>query len=280
MAATKQTAAERRAADRERLKAAAQALLTSEGWQHWVGVRSRNGLARYSMGNQLLIAMQAPQATYIAGFRAFLDLGRCVRKGEKAIRILAPVTAKDEETGERKPIGFRAVPVFDASQTDPLPGREPVQLEPDSEPITGDSHKHLLPVLEEYARKLGYTVNFTDTGGAAGWCDAKTKTITISDALPANGQVRTMVHELAHAHGISYRSYNRPQAEVLVDTVTYIVCGKVGLDVSGETIPYIAGWGEEGALEAITKYAETIDEVASTLERVVAAHLPHEAIEA
>lgn len=270
MAATKQTAAERRAADRERLKAAAEALLTSEGWQNWVGVRSRNGLARYSINNQLLIAMQAPHATYIAGFRAFLDLGRCVRKGEKAIRILAPVTAKDEETGERKPIGFRAVPVFDASQTDLLPDSEPVQLEPDSEPITGDSHRHLLPLLESHARTLGYTVTVTDTGGAAGWCDAKAKTITISDKLPANGQVRTMVHELAHAHGISYRDYSRPQAEVLVDTVTYIVCGKAGLDVAGETIPYIAGWGEDGALDAITKYAETIDQVARKLETAIA----------
>lgn len=276
MPLTEDARAQRRAADAERLKQAAQALLTTDGWQNWVTVRSRNGLARYSINNQLLIAMQAPHATYIAGFRAFLDLGRCVRKGETAIRILAPIVArkKDEPKGdiEKKPIGFRAVPVFDASQTEPLPGHDPVPLELESQPISGDSHQHLIPTLQTHAAKLGYTVTFDTTGAAAGWCDHKTMTIVISDALPPNAQVRTLVHELAHAHGITYKTYNRPQAEVLVDTVTHIVLSTTGLDTSGETIPYITGWGEEGALDAISKYAQTIDEVASTLETVIAAN--------
>jgi hypothetical protein len=84
--------AERHQADRDRLEQAARALLSSEGWQRWVQVRSRNGLSRYSLGNQLLIAMQRPDASYVAvaGFRAFLELNRCVRKGERGIRILAP----------------------------------------------------------------------------------------------------------------------------------------------------------------------------------------------
>jgi hypothetical protein len=66
--------AERHQADRDRLEHAARALLSSDGWQRWVEVRSTNGLARYSFGNQLLIAMQRPDASYVAGFRAFLDL--------------------------------------------------------------------------------------------------------------------------------------------------------------------------------------------------------------
>jgi hypothetical protein len=89
--------AERRQADRDRLEQAARALLSSDGWQHWVRVRSTNGLARYSFGNQLLIAMQRPDSTFVAGFRAFLDLNRCVRKGEHAIRILAPMSVRDRE---------------------------------------------------------------------------------------------------------------------------------------------------------------------------------------
>ena len=91
--------AERRQADRDRLEQAARALLSSEGWQRWVRVRSTNGLSRYSFGNQLLIAMQCPDATYVAGFRAFLDLNRCVRKGERAIRILAPMSVRTRENG-------------------------------------------------------------------------------------------------------------------------------------------------------------------------------------
>src|SRR5271157_4333236 len=89
--------AERRQADRDRLERAARELLTSEGWRRWVRVRGRNGLARYSFGNQLLIAMQRPDATFVAGFRAFLELNRCVRKGERAIRILAPMSIKNPE---------------------------------------------------------------------------------------------------------------------------------------------------------------------------------------
>src|SRR5829696_384651 len=110
----------RRKADRERIEQAARALLTTDGWQRWIKVRASNGLSRYSLNNQWLIAIDAHARgitpTYVAGFRAFLDLNRCVRKGEKAIRILAPVTVKQrdahgQKTGETK-IFFRTVPVF------------------------------------------------------------------------------------------------------------------------------------------------------------------------
>ena len=83
---------------------------------------------------------------------------------------------------------------------------------------------------------------------------------------PANQQVRTLTHELAHAHGLGYEQYGREQAEVLVDCVTYIVCSSLGLDVGGESIPYLAGWGEDGALDAIREYAQTIDTIARRIE--------------
>jgi hypothetical protein len=111
----------RRRADRERLEHAARELLTSDGWKRWLRVRATNGLARYSLRNQWLIALEchrrAVTPTHIAGFRAFLALNRCVRNGERAIRILAPVavTERDEhgeETGAKR-ILFRSVPVFD-----------------------------------------------------------------------------------------------------------------------------------------------------------------------
>lgn len=265
----------RRKADRQRLEHAAQALLTSDGWRRWIAVRATNGLARYSVGNQLLIALDCHARgitpTYIAGFRAFLDLNRCVRKGEKAIEILAPCVVKqrDEyghETDERK-VFFRTVPVFDVSMTDPLPGKTPVAVGPPSEPITGDSHHHLIAPLTALAAELGYTVEFRDLPdhGPSGWCDPKARQIVIASG-PANAQVRTLTHEIAHALGIGYADYGREQAEVLVDCVTYVVCSSVGLDVGGETIPYIAGWGEDGALEAIREYADTMDTLARRIE--------------
>lgn len=121
MAPTTSTDAERaarRQADRERLEQAARALLSSEGWQRWMRVRASNGLARYSLGNQLLIALQKPDATFVAGFRAFLKLNRCVRKGEKAIRILAPMTVRrrapeEPDDDDQHRTLFRSVAVFD-----------------------------------------------------------------------------------------------------------------------------------------------------------------------
>src|SRR3984893_12465751 len=201
--------AERRQAERDRLEQAARALLSSEGWQRWVRVRSTNGLSRYSFGNQLLIAMQRPDASYVAGFRAFLQLNRCVRKGERAIRILAPMSVRTRENGtERRGGGedgdeprrtvFRAVSVFDVSQTEGLPGTEPVSLESPSQPIQGDTHAHLLPALEQLAGELGYGVARRPLDGPAeGWCDSNKREIVINDELPANAQVRVLVHEIA-----------------------------------------------------------------------------------
>jgi hypothetical protein len=270
----------RRHADRERLEQAARQLLTSDGWKRWVKVRSTNGLARYSFHNQLLIAHQNPDATYVAAFRAFVALHRCVRRGEKAIRILAPisvrsgqahpVSAREAEETDRRTF-FRAVPVFDVAQTDPLPGAEPVPLEPPAQPVDGDSHAHLLEPLTVLAGELGYTVSRAPVKGSAdGWCDARAKRIVANSLLPANGEVRVLVHEIAHGLGIGYRDYGRRQAEVLVDTVTHIVCSSVGLDTSGSSAPYIAGWGEDGELDAIRAYAETIDATARRIETAIA----------
>ena len=150
----------------------------------------------------------------------------------RAIRILAPMkvkladddpaTANDRGNDEPARVFFRAVPVFDRSQVEPLPDRDPAPLEPPSAPITGDSHAHLIPSLDTLAAELGYRVcERTDTGAAGGWCDTDLKGIVIKASLAANAKVRVRVHELAHALGIGYEEHGRAQAEVLVDTVIF-----------------------------------------------------------
>ena len=273
---TDQERDERRQKDRERLESAARELLTSEGWARWVTVRSSVGLGRYSLRNQWLISADCAKRgitpTHVAGFRAWLGLNRVVAKGSKAIYILAPVSVKErdaggEETGEKRTF-FRAVPVFDAEMTEVLPGMEPVPLSPPREPITGNSHAHLLTPLENLAAELGYSVRQLPLdGGVDGWCDYERSEIVVNEQLPANAQVRVLVHEIAHSLGVGYKQYGRERAEVLVDTVTYVVlAGQVGLDVGGESIPYVAGWGEAGELDAIREYAETIDKIARRIE--------------
>jgi N-terminal domain of anti-restriction factor ArdC len=270
---------QRRARDRERLQQAAEQLLSSEGWERWVRVRSRNGLARYSVNNQLLIALARADATFVAGFRAWLDLGYQVDKGERAIWILAPLKIKErdrasgEETGETR-ILFRAVPVFDRAQV--TAGEHATPLEPPVEPLSGDSHKHLLVPLDRFAGTLGFSVSFeTISGPAGGWCDYRRKRIVVDAAQPANARVRTLIHEIAHAMGVDYQRYSRAQAEVIVDTVSFVVGSSVHLDLGGETIPYVAGWGENGSLEAVTEFAATIDTMARRIEQALDAdHAP------
>jgi hypothetical protein len=277
---TEQEREQRRQADRDRLENAARELLTSDGWKRWVRVRSTAALGRYSLRNQWLISSECAKReiapTHVAGFRAWLALDRVVRKGERAIYILAPVSVKDrdaegEETGEKRTF-FRAVPVFDAAMTEALPGMVPVPLSPPCEPIAGESHAHLLAPLERLAGELGYHVEYQPIDGATGgWCDSKAMQIVVDAGQPANARVRVLVHEIAHALGVGYEQYGRHQAEVLVDTVTYIVlAGQAGLDVGGESIPYVAGWGESGALDAIQAYADTIDQIARRIEDAIA----------
>lgn len=89
-----------------------------------------------------------------------------------------------------------------------------------------------------------------------------------------------LLHELTHAIGVRYREFGRRRAEVIVDAVTFIVCGSVGLDVSGETIPYVAGWGEDGALDAVLTFSAGIDELARRLEDALAEEQEDQAVAA
>lgn len=228
--------------------------------------------------------MQCPDATQVAGFRRWQELGRQVRKGEKAIRILAPMVvggSKDDRaelrkagqmmqptsgekvgTAEGPRILFKSVPVFDIGQTDgePLPER-PCQ------PITGDSHERYLAPLQELAGRMGITVGIeTITSTPRGYYDVKAQHIVVDSGQPVNAQVRTLVHELAHAHGVTYADYSRGEAEVIAETAATTVCSRLGLDTSGESVPYIAGWGESGDLAAIRKHAEIVDEIARSIE--------------
>jgi len=293
---------QKRREQRERVEAACRQLLSSDGWRRWVRVRSTNGLSRYSVHNQFLLALQAMEReielSYVTGFKSFKKLGRAVRKGERALWVLAPHTAvvKDGEqdrgsrtvlehgaqgragrvgdsqqdtvaAGVSRRVYFRAVPVFDVSQTEEIPGAKVVPLTPPVQPLSGDSHEHLLEPLRAHATELGFRLEERqlEPNGPGGWCDPEAKLIVIGDG-PANGMLRVLVHELAHAQGIGYKQYTRRQAEVMVDTITHIVLANAGLDVSGETIPYVTGWGERDHVEAISAYAETIDEIAGRLE--------------
>jgi antirestriction protein ArdC len=261
---------ERREQARQAIKQAAAELLSEDGFRRWIEVRSR--FHRYSMGNTLLIASQRPGATQVAGYKSWQKLGRQVRKGEKAIRILAPIVVKkrDEETGEerRAVVGFRGTCVFDVSQT----AGEELPAPPSCVHRDGNELAAYLPALEGHARSLGFEVDYKQTGSAAlGYCDPQARTIVVSDELSANATASVLVHELAHAHGLGYREYGRSECEVIVEAVTAIVLGSLGFDPSGFSIPYIATWAKDAeGLEAIERFASAIDDTARKLEDALA----------
>jgi antirestriction protein ArdC len=271
--------AERRQRDRERVRVATRELLTSEGWQRWV--RARAVFHGYSSSNCMLLALQCHQRgiepRHVAGFRAWQRLGRAVAKGQCALWVMAPMTVKEQDargeaTLERR-LFFRSVPVFEFSQTEVLPGVEPAPLEPPSAPIEGDSHGHLLEPLAALAGELGYSMSFAELGGErGGFCDYRSQRIVIEARQSSNAKVRVAVHELAHAMGVSSQRFGREQAEVIVECGAFVCCSGLGLATDAASIPYLAGWGEDGALEAVTEAAELIDRIAKRIEDAVGLH--------
>jgi antirestriction protein ArdC len=270
------------------MQKAVDALRSSEGWRRWLRVRRH--FHSYSLHNQLLIANQCPEATRVAGFRAWLALGYGVRRGERGIRIWAPCPpakrqlAEWRQSGanpnEKPPTHFKLVAVFDRSQVDPLPEflGGALELEPPSEPVNGDGLAHLFEPLVGFGRSLGLSVDVEPVPGAAnGYLEPATDHLVIdvqSEAFSANAQVQTLVHELAHA---LVRGDRRPEdpklpyaeEEVVVESVAFAVCASLGLDTSPSSIPYIAGWGERSDDEPIERYAALIDRLAHRLEDVV-----------
>ncbi len=153
---------------------------------------------RYSWRNQVLILLQCPAASRVAGFRAWQELGRRIVGGSKAIRILAPFTKKveetDKETGERterKITFFVPVAVFDVSQTTgkPLPALD-VEL-------SGNGQQGLLDALQAYCKQLSVVVEFQELRpGLYGF--AKPGKIVVSSKQSIDAQAATLLHEIAH----------------------------------------------------------------------------------
>lgn len=194
---------QRRDEDRRTATAAVEALKSSEGWQAWLTVRRR--FHTYSLGNQLLIAMQRPDVTRVAGFRAWLALGYCVRRGGKAIRIWTPIPPSKTKLEAWKATGavatdkprtvFRLGSVFDRSQVQELPPpAEPVDLEPPFEPVTGDTLGWALPVLKDIGASIGSAVTFeTLPEELGGFYERATRRIVVNDRRALNGRVAVLI---------------------------------------------------------------------------------------
>lgn len=205
----------------------------------------------YSINNCLLIAMQMPDASLIAGFNDWKKkFKRSVKKGEKAIKILAPIPCKytvketlddgSEQETEVTFQRFKPVPVFDISQTD---GAElPEICKPLTEDVQG--YDEIIKKLIDFAQ---YPVTFEhiDTGAHGYFNQAKGK-IVINEGESQAQTIKTLVHEITHSilHNDVFCQIPTEVKEVQAESTAYMVCSELGLDTSGYSFEYVASWAK------------------------------------
>ena len=213
----------------------------------------------YSWNNCMLIALQMPEATFVAGFRRWLQMGRHVRKGGTGIGIMAPLIYRSRDdsgadaspavdkskSAERSIRGFKIVHVFDVSQTD---GEELPQFAA----ITGDPGE-LLSSMEELIRSTGIILkDEVLNSGIKGV--SRQGEIAIAEGLPAAERCSVLAHELAHEwmHDQEQRRVlKKTVRETESEAVAYVVCRSFGLDCSTRSSDYIQMYdGNEGTLIA------------------------------
>ncbi|HXO10601.1 MAG TPA: ArdC family protein [Solirubrobacteraceae bacterium] len=218
------------------MRASIEQMRTSDGWQ--AHLKARRRFPTYRWRNVLLILSQHPTATRVAGFRAWLELGHCVTKGSRGIRIWARRAPSRKRTQEWRNAGWdpdelpratcKLVSVFAQDQVAPLPPpAKPVPLTVPIAEITGDSRKHLFARIIRLADELGYTVCVCDTGPADGTCNRKIRRVEIAERLSANGRLAAAIHELAHALvGADEEApkLTYAQEELVVESIAWSCC--------------------------------------------------------
>jgi hypothetical protein len=202
---------------------------------------------QYSFNNVLLIMAQYPEASRVAGYRSWQQMNRFVRKGEKSIRILAPMKRKftDEETGEDgyRVSGFRAVSVFAQEQTEgeDLP-TIPVPV------LDSEAGGELYGRMNDLAGSEGLSVSRTDPmldlrPSVMGFLDRPTKRIVVRDGVSQLQATKTLAHEIGHFYANHEQS--GPATETEAEGVAYVVLRRFGLDSGERSFPYISTWAQD-----------------------------------
>lgn len=232
---------------------------------------------RYSFGNVLLILSQMPTATHVAGFSTWKQMGRFVKKGEKGIVIIAPMSIRPKEdtpadqgrepSDRAKPIlRFRGVYVFDVSQTDGQPLPEPAR-------VSGDPEHHLTKLKEQVAER-GIKLDYDDLPPGADGVSRGGRISIRSGLEPAN-EFSVIVHELAHEllhRGADRQDISRTVRETEAEAVAFVVCQAIGLETGTAASDYIQLY--DGKTETLAASLHRIQHVAA--EIIAAIQCPNE----
>jgi hypothetical protein len=233
----------------ESLSEGVAALTTSERWTQYLEVQSR--LPRYSPNNVLLILAQKPDATRVAGYRAWQSLGHQVLAKESALRVFAPMKyrrddAPDGELGQEIR-GFKLVPVFDVSQT------EGPELPDIVSKLHGHAPEGVFAKLTDFANEIGFRVErpWSLESRANGDTDHSAGLIRVAANNEEAQQVKTLAHEIGHAllHGpevTSTRDLARGLKELEAESVAYVICQALGMESGDYSFGYVVGWSGSG----------------------------------
>ena len=275
----------------EKLEQGIKELFESEKYKTYLNTMSK--FHNYSFNNTMLIAMQKPDATLVAGFKAWQkNFDRHVKKGEKGIRILAPAPYKIKEEQEKldpvtgeimldrngmpvteevelKIPAFRVVPVFDVSQTD---GKELPDIGGNELSGSVEDYEDFMQALTEVSP---VPITYEDIEGEAkGYFHTTDHRIAIQEGMSQSQTVKTAIHEVAHAK-LHDRDRNqdidavldkdRNTKEVEAESVAYTVCQHFGIDTSDYSFGYIAGWSSDRDMKELKSSLDTIRKTASEL---------------
>ena len=275
----------------DRLEQGIAELFDSERYREYLKVMSK--FHNYSFRNTVLIAMQKPDASLVAGFSAWKNnFGRNVMKGQKGIKIIAPSPFKIRQEVEKidphtqKPIigkdgkpvteekeikipAYKVVSVFDVSQTE---GKELPDIAVDE--LTGDvdRYKDFFAALEKTSPVPIAFENIE--GGSHGYYHLEDKRIAINEGMSELQTLKTAIHEIAHAklHDIDLNApkdeqprVDRRTREVEAESVAYTVCQHYGLDTSDYSFGYVAGWSSGRELSELKSSLETIRSAAAEI---------------
>ena len=234
----------------------------------------------YSPLNIQMILRQNPRASYVASFKKWKDeFSRSVNKGEKALRIFAPITVKKRDPKTNEPLldkdgkeitytSFKLVPVFDVSQTDGKELPKPIYELKGSYQDYGNLYKS----AKEVSEANGVPISFSeDTRGAKGYYSPVSNEIVIKKGLSEQHTLKTIFHEMAHSdlHNLEKRAetpFNLSTAELQAESVAFVVSSHYGLDTSEYSFGYLANWTQdprglsdlEGQIKIVQKEADSL----------------------
>ena len=252
-------------------------LLSSEGWKQYLKMLQH--FHKYSLSNIMLILAQRPDATFVAGYRSWKKMNRYVKKGEKGIKILAPLIKKEtvinKETGEEKEIndlrGFFLTTVFDVSQTEgePLPIPQFPVLQEETELYEFLIDAFAPHILIEEVEKI--------KDGVRGYYDRKAHRIAIYADLPTMEKASVLLHE--RAHSILHQSEEAAEwpseiKELEAESVAYIVLRMLGFESGDRSFVYLAGWSRgKDTIEKIRTLANRVKAAADQIIKEIETHV-------